>query len=84
MTLYPKWWTDDTDRMKNGTNFTGRYTEMHMRRVHLSIRTEGIKTFSKWIRRCSVDGENDTKTINVDANLFENGAKELRFGLKTD
>ena len=28
-------------------------------------------------------GENDTKTISVDANLFENGAKQLRFRLKT-
>ena len=28
----------------------------------------------KRIRRCSLDGENDTKTISVDANLFENGA----------
>ena len=26
-------------------------------------------------------GENDTKTISVDANLFENGAKQLRFRL---
>ena len=29
-------------------------------------------------------GENDTKAISVDANLFENGAKQLRFRLKTD
>ena len=31
-------------------------------------------------------GENDKKTISVDANLFENGAKhvQLRFRLKTD
>ena len=29
-------------------------------------------------------GENDTKTISVDANLFENGSKQLRFRLKTD
>jgi len=29
-------------------------------------------------------GENDTKTISVDANLFENGAKQFRFRLKTD
>ena len=28
-------------------------------------------------------GENDTKTISVDANFFENGAKQLRFRLKT-
>ena len=30
----------------------------------------GYKTFSKRIRRYSVDGRNDTKTISVDANLF--------------
>ena len=29
-------------------------------------------------------GEYDKKTISVDANLFENGAKQLRFRLKTD
>ena len=29
-------------------------------------------------------GENDTKTVSVDANLFENGAKQLSFRLKTD
>ena len=55
-----------------------------MRRVHLSMRTESINAFSKRIRRCSVDGRNDTKTTSVDANLFENGAKQLRFRLKTD
>ena len=63
-------------------NFADRYIEMRMRRVHLSMGTEGIS--SKRIQRCSVDGENDTKTISVDANLFENGAKQLRFRLKTD
>ena len=44
-------------------NFAGRYIEMPVRRVHLSMRTEGITAFSKRIRRCSVDGrkryEND-------------------------
>ena len=65
-------------------NFTEQYIEMGMRRVYLSMRTEGIKAFSKRIKRCSVDGENDTKTISVDANLFENGAKQLRFCLKRD
>ena len=29
-------------------------------------------------------GENDTKTISVEASLSENGAKQLRFRLKTD
>ena len=33
----------------------GRYFEIRIRRVHLSMRTEGIKAFSKRIRRCSVD-----------------------------
>ena len=33
-----------------------KYIEMRMRRVHLSIRTECIKAFSKLIWRCSVDG----------------------------
>ena len=36
-------------------NFAGRYIEMRMRRVHFSMRTEGIKAFWKRIRRCSVD-----------------------------
>ena len=47
-----------------GFNFASRYIEMRMRRVHLTMHTEGIKAFSKRIRRCSVDGrkgyENDT------------------------
>ena len=42
-----------------GFNFADRYIEMRMRRVHLSMPTVGIKAFSKRIRRCSVDGEND-------------------------
>ena len=29
-------------------------------------------------------GENDLKTLRVDANLFENGEKNLRFQVKTD
>ena len=45
----------------------------------LSMRTEGITAFSKRIRRFSVDGENDIKTISVDAFVLENKAKQLRF-----
>ena len=67
-------------------NFAGQYIEMRMRRVHLTMRTEGITAFSKRIRRCSVGGqkryENDKcgrKSFN-----FENGARQLRFSLKTD
>jgi len=33
-------------RIENGANFPGRYIEMRMRRVHLNMRTEGIKAFS--------------------------------------
>ena len=51
----------------------------------LKIETLGMRrrfarvlAFSIRIRRCSVDGRNDTKTISVDANLFVNGAKQLR------
>jgi len=55
-----------------------------MRRVHLSMRTEDIKVFSNGYGVVVWTGENDTKTISVDANLFENGAKQLLFRLKTD
>ena len=58
--------------------------EMRMRRVHLTMRTESIAAFSNRYGVVVWMGENDTKTINVDANLFENGAKKLRFRLKTD
>ena len=59
---YPKWRTDATMWLQFRANFAGQYIEMHMHRVHLSMYTEGIKAFSKRIRRCSVNGkryEND-------------------------
>ena len=65
-----------------GANFAGRYIEMRMRRVHVSMRTEGIKAFSNGYGVVVWTGENDTKTISVDANLFENAAKQLLFRLK--
>ena len=73
-------------------NFAGRYVEMRMRRLYLTMRvttrtegsTEGITAFSNRYGVVVWTGENDTKTISVDANLFENGAKQLRFRLKTD
>ena len=37
---------------------------MRMRRVHLSMRTEGIKAFSKQIRRCSVPLNGRTRFEN--------------------
>ena len=58
---------------------------MRMRRVHFTMRTEGITAFSSYRYGVVVwTGENDTKTISVDANLFENRATQLRFRLKTD
>ena len=65
-------------------NFVGRYIEMRMRRVHLSMPTEGIKRFQNRYGVVVWTGENDTKTISVDANRLENGVKQLRFRLKTD
>ena len=57
---------------------------MRMRPVHLTMRTEGIRAFSNRYGVVVWTGENDAKTINVDANPFENGAKQLCFSLKTD
>ena len=65
-------------------NFAGRYIEMRMCRFHLTMRTEVITAFSNRYGVVVWTGENDTKTISVDANHFENGAKQLRFRLKTD
>ena len=56
---------------------------MRMLRVHLTMRTDGITVFSNRYGVVVWTGENDTKTIRVDANLFENGAKQLSFRLKT-
>ena len=39
---YPKWRTGATMYLQFRTNFAGRYIEMRMRRVQLTMRTEGI------------------------------------------
>ena len=65
-------------------NFVGRYIEMRMCRVYLSMPTEGIKAFSNGYGVVVWTDENGTKTMSVDANLFENEAKQLRFRLKMD
>ena len=65
-------------------NFARRYIELSMRRVHLTMRTEGITAFLNRYGVVVWTGNDDTKTISVDANLFENEAKQLRFRLKTD
>ena len=49
--------------------------KMAVRRYHVASLLIGVVVWK---------GENDTKTISVDANVFENGAKQLRFRLKTD
>ena len=59
---------------------------MRMRRVHLNMRTEGIKRVPNEYGVVVRTGKNDTKTISVDAsakeNIFGNGTKQLRFRLK--
>ena len=54
---------------------------MRMRQVYLTMPTEGITAFSNRYGVVVWTGENDTKRISVDASLFENGAKQLRFRL---
>jgi len=46
--------------------------------------TEGITAFSNGYSAVVWTGKNDTKMISMETNLFENGAKQLRFRLKTD
>ena len=70
---YPKWRTGATMQLQFRANFAGRYIEKRMRRDHLTMRTEGITAFSNRFGVVVWTGENDTKTISVDANLFENG-----------
>jgi len=76
--------TGRQQRIENGANFPSGYIDIRMRRVHLSMRAEGVKVFSNGYGVVVWTGENDTKTISVDANLFENGAEQLRFRLKTN
>jgi len=62
--------TGRQQRMENGANFPGRYIEMCKRRTHLGMRTKGIKAFSNGYGVVVWTGENDTKTISVDASVF--------------
>ena len=57
---------------------------MGMRRVHLTMRTEGITAFSNRYGVVVCTGENDTKTISVDANLFENSSVFVRKRISVD
>ena len=52
-----------------------RVSKMADRRYHVAPLLIGVVVWT---------GEHDTKTISVDANRFENRAKQLRFRLKTD
>ena len=65
-----------------GFNFVGRYIEMHMRRVHLSMRTDGIKAFSKWIRRCSVDGRKQYENDKCERKSFWKWSKTAPFSFE--
>jgi len=55
--------TGRQQRIEDGAIFPGRYIEMCIRRVHLSMRTKGIKKFSNGYGDVAWTGENDTKTI---------------------
>ena len=52
---------DATMWLQFRANFAGRYIEMRMRLVHLSMHTEGIKAFSKGYGVVVWTGENGTK-----------------------
>ena len=52
-----------------------------MHRVHLTMRTEGITAFSNRYGVVVWTGENDTKTISVDANLLKR-SKTAPFSFK--
>ena len=54
---------------------TMRVSKMADRRYHVAFLLIGVVAWT---------GENDTQTISVVANLFQNGAKQLHFRLKTD
>ena len=78
-------WTEKTMLSENGdvikTGTTGHQatrpwvSKLADRRYHMA---------SLLIRVVVWTGENDTKTINVDAIIFENGVKQLRYLLKKD
>ena len=57
-------------RLQFRVKFAGRYIEMRMRRVYLSMHTEGIKAVSKRIRRCSVDGRTRFESDQCGRNSF--------------
>ena len=76
--------TDATMWLQFRANFGDRYIEMRMRRVHLTMCTEGIAAFLNRHGVVVWTGDDDPKTISVDANLFENEAKQLCFRLETN
>ena len=43
---YVKWRADATMWLQFRANFAGQYIEMRMRRVHLTMRTEGITAYA--------------------------------------
>ena len=55
---------------------------MRMRRVHLSVRTEGLKAFSKRIRRCSVDGRKRYENDKCGHNFFSKQSKKAPFSFE--
>jgi len=66
-------------RIESGANFPDDILKCTC--VEFTLR---VKAFSNGYGVVLWTVENDTKTTSVDANLFENEAKQLRFRLKTD
>ena len=53
-----------------------------IRRVHMSMRTEGIKAFSKRIRRCSVDGRKRYENDKCGRKSFWKRSKKAPFSFE--
>ena len=66
----------------SGTRMTEMCMRRCMRRVHLSMRTEGIKAFSKRIRRCSVDGRKRYENDKCGRNSFWKRSKTAPFSFE--
>ena len=68
--------------LPRGFNFAGRYIEMRMCRVHLSMWTEGMKAFSKQIRPCSVDGRKRYENDKCGRKSFSKRSKTAPFSFE--
>ena len=78
---------DGRQTLPCGFNFAGRYIEVHMRRDHMCMRTEGITAFSKQVRLCSVDvpsSQASTLRLGHSFRVTWSGAKSVRLSYVTE